>query len=319
VLKYEAFGLLKLQYAGGIKMNLTAIHYQNSRFRLLQSTIWALLVIFIISVPIFARQDSTATEVIKLYIKDGSVLVGKIMAEDESSLQFKTLSGIEMVVPKDQIKKREVISGAMVEGEFWKKDPNRTRMLFAPTARPLKTGQGYFSVYEIFFPFVAVGVTDFISLAGGMTLVPGASNQLFYVAPKITPIHLDQFDLATGVLYILIPEESENAGIVYGVTTYGSEKASLTVGLGWGFLGSDFSNKPVAVLGGDLRLSGKTKLITENWLIPNSDVSLVSLGIRFFGENLAADFGLVYPAGADIEGFPFLPWVGFAYNFGSAH
>jgi hypothetical protein len=149
-----------------------------------------------------------------------------------------------------------------------------------------------------------------------MTLVPGAENQLFYIAPKITPVHLENFDVAAGVLYILIPTDSENAGIVYGVSTYGTEKASLTVGLGWGFLGDDFSDKPILVLGGDVRLSGKTKLITENWILPDSDVSLVSLGIRFFGENLAADFGLVYPAGEDPEGFPFLPWVGFAYNFG---
>lgn len=300
-------------------MNPAGINCQNSRFQMFPISVWAWLIFLIFSAPIFARQDSTTTEVHKLYLKDGSILVGNIISEDDTSIRFKTVSHIELVVPKDQIKKREIISGAMVEGEFWRKDPNRTRMLFAPTARPLKTGQGYFSIYEIFFPFVAVGVTDFISLAGGMTLVPGASSQLFYIAPKITPIHLDKFDLAAGVLYIVIPEESENAGIVYGVTTYGSEKASLTVGLGWGFLGSDFSNKPVVVLGGDLRLSDKTKLITENWLIPNSDVSLVSLGIRFFGENLAADFGLVFPAGADIEGFPFLPWVGFSYNFGASN
>lgn len=272
----------------------------------------------IISSASFAQQDSTITEVHKLYLKDGSILVGNILSEDATSIRFKTLSQIEVVVPKEQLKKREIISGATVQGEFWRKDPNRTRMLFAPTARPLKSGQGYFSIYEIFFPFVAVGVTDFLSLAGGMSLFPGASSQLFYVAPKITPVHLDKFDLAAGVLYIFIPEDSENAGIVYSVTTYGTEQASLTAGLGWGFSGSDFSNKPVLVIGGDLRLSGKTKLITENWLIPNSDVSLISLGIRFFGENLAADFGLVFPAGADIEGFPFLPWVGFAYNFGPA-
>lgn len=285
-------------------------------------SVWALLIIFVFSANIFARQDSTATEVYKLDLNDGSTLIGKIVAEDENSLQFKTLTGVEMTISKDQVKKLEIISGAMVEGKFMRRDPNRTRMLFAPTARPLKAGHGYFSIYEILFPFVAVGITDFISLAGGMTLFPGASSQLFYIAPKITPIHLEKFDLAAGVLYIILPEVSDgvgNAGIVYGVTTYGTERASLTVGLGWGFSGSDISNKPIPVIGGDLRLSDKTKLITENWLIPNSDFSLVSLGIRFFGENLAADFGLVFPAGTDTEGFPFLPWVGFAYNFGSSY
>jgi hypothetical protein len=297
-------------------MNHPGINYQNTPLQMLQISLWVLLVFFAFSANVFAQQDSTITGVHKIYLKDGSVLVGYSQSENDSLLTFKTLTSMELLIPRDQILKRETTSGTLVRGEFWRRDPNRTRMLFAPTARPLKTGQGYFSIYEIFFPFVAVGLTDFLSIAGGMTLVPGAENQLFYIAPKITPVHLENFDVAAGVLYILIPTDSENAGIVYGVSTYGTEKASLTVGLGWGFLGDDFSDKPILVLGGDVRLSGKTKLITENWILPDSDVSLVSLGIRFFGENLAADFGLVYPAGEDPEGFPFLPWVGFAYNFG---
>lgn len=105
----------------------------------------------------------------------------------------------------------------MVRGELWRTDPNHTRLLFAPTARALKAGQGYFSVYEIFFPFVAVGVTDFFTLSGGFSLFPGVESQLLYIAPKITPVHLEKFDLAAGVLYIKIPEEDEGAGILYSV------------------------------------------------------------------------------------------------------
>ena len=44
----------------------------------------------------------------------------------------------------------------------------------------------------------------------------------------------------------------------------------------------------------------------------------ISEEARFFGENLAADFGLIHVAGSDIEGFPFIPWIGFAYNFGAS-
>ncbi|HGY57063.1 MAG TPA: hypothetical protein ENK44_15245 [Caldithrix abyssi] len=61
-----------------------------------------------------------------------------------------------------------------------------------------------------------------------------------------------------------------------------------------------------------------TKLISENWIFVGGDVHLLSGGIRFFGENLAADFALIFPLmGEGIKGFPFLPWIGFAYNFGS--
>lgn len=57
------------------------------------------------------------------------------------------------------------------------------------------------------------------------------------------------------------------------------------------------------MLGGELRISNSIKFI-------------LSLGIRFFSENLAADLGFVLPAGSRIKGFPFIPWVGFTYNFG---
>ncbi len=149
-------------------------------------------------------------------------------------------------------------------------------------------------------------------------MIPGLENQLIYFAPKLTPISIKNFDLSGGVLYILVPEGEDDVGIAYTVSTYGTERAALTAGLGWGFSGGDFANEPVLMFGGEVRASRHVKFISENWFPPDTDFSFLSLGIRFFGENLAADFGLFFPAGADTEGFPFLPWIGFAYNFGTA-
>lgn len=264
-----------------------------------------------------AQQDTTMYQVIRVELKDGSILIGKLLSEDESTIQIKTLSNIEAHIQKQQIKRREIVSGQMVEGELWLKDPNQTRLLFAPTGRALKAGQGYFSTYEILFPFLAVGITDFLTVAGGISLVPGAENQLLYLAPKITPVQVDKFDLSGGVLYIRIPDEENAAGIVYGVGTYGTEKSALTLGLGYGFAGGEFADNPIFAIGGELRASKSVKLITENWIFPGEEVHLLSGGLRFFGENLAADFAFIFPAGSDTEGFPFIPWVGFVYNFGS--
>jgi hypothetical protein len=126
----------------------------------------------------YPRQDSTISEVHKIYLKDGSVLVGNIQSENDSLLTFKTLANMELSIARDQILKRETTSGTLVRGEFWRRDPNQSRLLFAPTARPLKAGQGYISFYEIFFPFVAVGITDFLSISGGMSLFPGTDGGL---------------------------------------------------------------------------------------------------------------------------------------------
>lgn len=251
-------------------------------------------------------------------MNDGSEIVGTIITEDPAHVEFQSLSKIMMRVPRNQIKTIEPLRGTVVDGEFRKSDPNYTRLFFAPTGRALKSGQGYFSVYDIFFPFIAVGIGDIVTLAGGMSLIPGAENQIYYFAPKITPLHLKDLDVSAGVLYInALGVDFSGGGIVYGVGTYGSSDHALTVGLGWGFAGGEIANKPILLLGGEIRLTNSIKLLTENWIPPGTDLVVYSFGIRFFGENLAADLGFIRPSKMGSGGFPFIPWLGFAYNFGA--
>jgi hypothetical protein len=268
-----------------------------------------------------ARAQHDSTEVAKIYrlsLMDGSEIVGTILKEDSAQVEFQSISKISMLVPRNQIKMIVPLRGGVVDGEFRRSDPNYTRLFFAPTGRALKNGQGYFSAYEIFFPFVAIGIGDIVTLAGGMSLIPGASNQIFYFAPKITPLHLQNFDLSAGVLYInALGSGFSGGGIFYGVGTYGSSDHAVTVGLGWGFAGGEIANKPILLLGGELRLSNSIKLISENWIPPGTDLVVYSFGFRFFGDNLAADLGFIRPSRLDTSGFPFIPWIGFAYNFGA--
>ena len=42
------------------------------------------------------------------------------------------------------------------DGIYYATDPNYTRLFFAPTARALKKGSGYFADYELIFPGIAV-------------------------------------------------------------------------------------------------------------------------------------------------------------------
>jgi hypothetical protein len=88
-------------------------------------------------------------------------VIGTIEAEDSTQVEFKTISGVSMRIPRGQIKELERLSGEIAAGEYKRFDPNNTRLFFAPTARPLKQGQGYFSAYQIFFPFVAIGALPF--------------------------------------------------------------------------------------------------------------------------------------------------------------
>jgi hypothetical protein len=209
----------------------------------------------------------------------------------------------------------------MVRGEYRRYDPNVSRLLIGPTGRPLKKGQGYFAAYEIFFTYFGIGVTDNISLGGGITLLPGASGQLFYLTPKVGFSNATEtMGISVGGLYMnTTGADLQGIGIIYGAGTFGPPDACFTAGLGYGYAEGEFSERPLLTLGGELQLSNSVKFLSENYIPFGSDVIILSFGIRFFGERLSADLGFFYPMrqGEGIGGgFPFIPWLGFAYNFG---
>jgi len=302
------------------------------------------LVVFICSILVlllysecFSQQDTIGQKPIRLTLKDGMEFIGTVVHEDSTIILFKTTHNISMTVPRIQVKVLETLSGyfegekymrrvpriqvkvletlsGYFEGEkYMRRDPNDTRLFFSSTGRSLKKGQGYFSAYEIFFPSIAVGITDFIMISGGISLIPGAESQLIYLTPKIRLLHLKNFDLSASLQYM--SSFGYSFGMGYANATYGTSRASVTGGLGWGFVDGHFSSSPCIILGGETQLSNSIKLITENWFPPKTDVAILLFGIRFFGENIAGDFGLMTTTKSS-GGFPFVPWVGFAYNFG---
>ena len=55
--------------------------------------------------------------------------------------------------------------------------------------------------------------------------------------------------------------------------------------------------------------------MTENYLVPNDDVtSVISYGLRFFGEKLSADLAF-WNAPGEIAVFPGVPYVDFSVKF----
>jgi hypothetical protein len=208
------------------------------------------------------------------------------------------------------------------------RDPNYSRLLFGPTGRPLRTGDGYFSDYELAFPGVAMGLTDNVSLAGGVSVFPGLGlgEQLFYVSPKIGHQFSERAAFSVGGLYATMSydHDREELGVLYGVGTFGGRDKSVTVGLGLGDtdLQDGFRPAPILMLGGTATVSRHVALVTESWLIVDDDFDLgeqpLGVGVRFFGSRLSADVGVVFtPARFDDVGF--FPWASVSYHFGKSH
>lgn len=275
---------------------------------------WRLLV----PVPSLWAQEQPSAEDssrVRIEMNDGSVFVGTILSEDDTVIRFRTDGGIKLNLARADV----LVIQPLEAGRSRQRpdDPNPTRLFFSPTGRSLKAGEGYLAVYEIFFPFVGFGVGNVATLAGGISLVPGVSTQLFYAAPKLTFYQANRVDLAVGVLVGGVPGESGYGGILYGVGTYGTAETALTGGVGFGFVQEDIASEPVLLIGLEHRLGDHTKLISENFIFPTADLLVFSGGLRFFGETLSADLGFFSsPEVLGEGGFPFFPWIGFVYGFG---
>ena len=256
--------------------------------------------------------DSAHLQIVTL--TDGSTIFGRIVTVSADTVSFQTGAGTMQLSVKAIRDVRLIAADDLREGEYWFPNPNSTRLFFAPTGQQLKQGEGYFSDYELFFPGVAVGVTDNISIGGGISLLPAsASDQIYYVTPKIGFSLSDKVHLAGGVLFA--GTSGGTGGITYAVGTFGDGNASVTVGGGYGFAGGKIQSKPVAMLGGEFRLARRLGFVTENYLLPVAENNILySFGFRFMGEKMTTDLALANVSGNSSNTIG-IPYVDFVFRF----
>jgi hypothetical protein len=254
-----------------------------------------------------AQAQTSATRIIEipaagvtqeLELNDGSSVIGRVESVGEGRFVFRTTSGVEMTVEDLAVRSLKPVTGHIVNGELWREDPNPTRLFFAPTGRSLKKGEAYFGVYELFLPFVQVGVTDRISIGAGTPLIFGDFERPFWVTPKVQLLERRATAVSAGVMHFFNVDEA-SIGIAYGVVTQGSADSAATIGVGYAYDRSDDDDagSAVVMIGGEHRVSRRIKFVTENYVFKGG--GFASGGLRFFGEKLSADFGLVMPLFAD--------------------
>lgn len=292
-----------------------------------------------VAAPGFGSADD-APPVVTITLKDGGTLVGTVVQEDETSLTLRTASGAELKLPREAIGAREVRDAkAGLTTSSRLSDPNDSRLMFAPTGRPLGKGNGYFSDHYVLFPGFAYGLTKNLSVAGGVSVIPalGISEQVFYVSASSAWKLNDTTSFALGGLYAGGPDDEINGGAaLFGIATFGHSDRSLSLGMGWlaareeeytygprGQFSSHsewrFRDAPVVMVGGSLRVARNLSLVSESWLFVGTDFDLseqpFGLSLRFFSGRISADVGVVLVADVLEEGFP-VPWLSFSYHFG---
>ena len=293
------------------------------------------------SLPAETGAQAPAPVLFELRLKDGSVVYGTVESEIAGRVVVRTIAGATLEVERSQIASLEPARGRVVNGEFRKADANATRLLFSPTARSLRKGEGYIGVYEFLLPFVQVGLTDRLSIGVGTPLIffGDESGRPVWLTPKYQFYKGSRTSAAVGVMHFVIVGENARFGLAYTVATMGGDDDALTVGAGWAYARyheDEYSpcfpttpaaaaacpgpqrvtktpGSPIAMVGGEHRVGRRVKLITENYAFKRG--AILSAGVRFLGERLSADLGVFAPVTSE-DTFVMAPIVNFVWTFG---
>ena len=196
-----------------------------------------ILVLAVVLVAPYLGAAADETDLVTITLKDGGTLVGRVVAEDESAVTLRTSSGVELKLPKQAIASRETPTAkSELRPTSPLTDPNESRLMFAPTGRPLGKGNGYFSDHYVVFPGFTFGLTKNLSLSGGVSTIPalGLSEQVFYVSTSAAWTLGDKAALAVGGFVADGPSDDgadSGGGALFAVGSIGPSDRSLSVGL----------------------------------------------------------------------------------------
>ena len=265
------------------------------------------------------QTDSTDTSrswqtYVELLLMDGTRLVGEIESRTDEQIVLISVAGSRYEVHPAQVRKEREVRGRVVNGVFQAADPNLSRTLFAPSGRAVPKGAGYVVLHELFFLSGAYGLGGAATLSAGLSLFPGAEEQLVWFAPKISLMETPTFSLAAGALILTLTGTDGSGGILYGVATVGDQRRSLSLGTGFFYGNGEVASTPVLLFSGDVMISRNVKLVSENYTMPGiSTHALISMGLRFIVTSKVT----VDLAGFTImgESAPVLPWLGMSWGW----
>ena len=280
--------------------------------RLIERTLTSLVLFLILGIPSTATsafaQQAAASEDQRIYevrTRDGVRYVGYLQVDTPERVVIRTPGGAVIEIPRANIASITEAEGALVGQDFRQADTNPTHLFFGPTGRSLKRGEGYVGVYELFMPFVQVGVTDRFSIGGGTPLIIGGGGRHpFWVTPKFQLYEAHGASVSVGALHSVNVGDG-TFGVAYAAGTFGTRDNAVTVAVGKAYYNDNRGNEGslAAMFGGEHRLSRRLKIITENYVFTGG--GFLSGGVRFLGESLSADVGLITPIGnADFLVFP---------------
>lgn len=218
----------------------------------------------------------------------GTNFTGRVVALSLDGIEFESAELGHINLQRDQVRHADLEGDAPILTKSGYYDiGNGTRLFNAPTGRGLRRGEGTLLTTYLFFVGGEYGFTDNFSVGATVSLIPGValSQQAFVLSPKFTAPISESVHLGAGIIYANIPFDGSNsggAGLGYGALTYGGADDNLTLGVGYGFTSGEIGKTPVFQFGGQKRVSRRISLLSENYIVGDSQAGMGGLyGIKF--------------------------------------
>lgn len=179
-----------------------------------------------------------------------------------------------MVIPWWQIQRIDLPDNIELAGGQIISNPNSTRYLFAPSAITLPKGSGYFQNVMVGLNSVNYGISDHVTITGGLELFSTFASMFLGEAIAIGFINVKTGFQVHEKLYIgggllaggAVFQDGGRGALGYGLITYGSPNSNITIGAGLGNVFGEWKDDPAITINGMHMVNRKIGLVTENWI-----------------------------------------------------
>lgn len=266
---------------------------------------------------------SGQVNIYKVYLKSKNKFIGQIVKEDDKSLTLKIADSSFVKVYENDIKKvRRINVSKIKNGLYWEENLHKQRYFFSSSAYTLQKGDiSYRNVLGV-YSGLEYGITNRLSMSGGLNLysvfIDDMTSSVYNLSIKYggwklsdkmtTALSFNFSDVYDPYQYF---DKSDKHLSLTGLLTLGDNDKHITLGLGaYRFKGNHYrfnfftstsvydyiaSTFATIRLNGALRLGSNFALISENWIVSNSNYSdFLSFGLRFMKYKFMAELALIY-------------------------
>ena len=199
-------------------------------------------------------------------MSNGRSYRGTVVAQNESviTLQTESLGEVKMMMANIT----DFSSGSVSLNASGDTYDHASRYLIAPSAIPLRKGEGYYQNVMLLMNGAHFGITDHLSAGGGVMIPFGFFGTVKYGHQ----VGKNTYLAAGGMVVTTFLGLGYGVGCGFGSLTYGNRGTNVTFTAGYGGIAGDgdwsLTNRPILNISGMLKITDGFSIVTENWFLP---------------------------------------------------